>query len=193
MKKKNLAVVAFLVVAGGIVIARAQSLSANDAVNSSIPEQKVKKVLYFKPQVYPDLDEIKEPTNTAFFSAVSDEYSSLKRSNMLRADVSEADEISAETIREYCRNNNADFAIVPKVKYFKVGIGKYVFSNQVVVSMKLYDAKGNFLTETQYDTYKKNMRMLGSAENSVKIGTKGAIREIIKKLRKSKKISQEDL
>ncbi|MEN2435383.1 pyruvate decarboxylase [Weeksellaceae bacterium A-14] len=193
MKKKNLAVVAFLVVAGGIVIARAQSLSANDAVNSSIPEQKVKKVLYFNPQVYPDLDEIKEPTNTAFFSAVSDEYSSLKRSNMLRADVSEADEISAETIREYCRNNNADFAIVPKVKYFKVGIGKYVFSNQVVVSMKLYDAKGNFLTETQYDTYKKNMRMLGSAENSVKIGTKGAIREIIKKLRKSKKISQEDL
>ncbi len=193
MKKKNLAVVAFLVVAGGIVIARAQSLSANDAVNSSIPEQKVKKVLYFNPQVYPDLDEIKEPTNTAFFSAVSDEYSSLKRSNMLRADVSETDEISAETIREYCRNNNADFAIVPKVKYFKVGIGKYVFSNQVVVSMKLYDAKGNFLTETQYDTYKKNMRMLGSAENSVKIGTKGAIREIIKKLRKSKKISQEDL
>ncbi|WP_434981537.1 pyruvate decarboxylase [Daejeonia sp. YH14] len=193
MKKKNLAVVAFLVVAGGIVIARAQSLSANDAVNSSIPEQKVKKVLYFNPQVYPDLDEIKEPTNTAFFSAVSDEYSSLKRSNMLRADVSETDEISAESIREYCRNNNADFAIVPKVKYFKVGIGKYVFSNQVVVSMKLYDAKGNFLTETQYDTYKKNMRMLGSAENSVKIGTKGAIREIIKKLRKSKKISQEDL
>lgn len=193
MKKKNLAVVAFLVVAGGIVIARAQSLSANDAVNSSIPEQKVKKVLYFNPQVYPDLDEIKEPTNTAFFSAVSDEYSSLKRSNLLRADVSETDEISAESIREYCRNNNADFAIVPKVKYFKVGIGKYVFSNQVVVSMKLYDAKGNFLTETQYDTYKKNMRMLGSAENSVKIGTKGAIREIIKKLRKSKKISQEDL
>lgn len=194
MKKKNLAVIALLIVAGGIVVTRAQSLSSNDGTNKSIPEQKIKKVLYFNPQVYPNLDEIKEPTNTAFFSAVSDEYSSLKRSSMLRADITnEADEISAESIREYCRNNDADFAIVPKVKYFKVGIGKYVFSNQVVVSMKLYDAKGNFITETQYDTYKKSMRLLGSAENSVKIGTKGAIKEIIKKLRKSPKITPEDL
>jgi hypothetical protein len=81
-------------------------------------------------------------------------------------------------------NNDADFAIVPKVKYFKVGFGKYVFSNQVVISMKLFDATGNLLTETDYDTYRKNMRLLGSTENSIKIGTNGAIKGILKKLKK---------
>ena len=74
-------------------------------------------------------------------------------------------------------------AIIPKVKYFKVGFGKYVFSNQVVVSLKLYDSEGNYIMETSYDTYKGNARLLGSAENSVIIGTKGAIRKMEKELR----------
>ena len=89
-------------------------------------------------------------------------------------------------IKEYCKNNNAQLAVVPKVKYFKVGFGKYVFSNQVIISMKLYDSMGNFLTETNYDTYKKNARILGSAENSIKIGTSGAVSKMGKNLRKSK-------
>jgi hypothetical protein len=37
--------------------------------------------------------------------------------------------------------------------------------------------------ETAYDTYKGNGRLLGSPENSVIIGTKGAIRKISKELR----------
>ena len=86
-------------------------------------------------------------------------------------------------MRDICRNNNADVAVIPKVKYFKVGFGKYVFSNQVIVSMKLYNANGDFVMETAYDTYKGNGRLLGSAENSVIIGTKGAIRKISKELR----------
>ena len=107
---------------------------------------------------------------------------------MLRADSPiDFDNIDIEAIKDYCLNNNADYAIVPKVKYFKVGFGKYVFSNQVVVSMKLYDAAGNFITETSYDTYKKNMRILGNAENSVKVGTLGAMEEIIKNLKKSRR------
>lgn len=40
-----------------------------------------------------------------------------------------------------------------------------------------------FVMETAYDTYKGNGRLLGSAENSVIIGTKGAIRKISKELR----------
>jgi hypothetical protein len=96
------------------------------------------------------------------------------------------DSIDKKTISDYCLNNDADFAVIPKVKYFKVGIGKYVFSNQVIVSMKLFDAEGNLITETDYDTYRKNMRLLGSTVNSVKIGTNGAIKDILKQLRKIK-------
>ena len=53
--------------------------------------------------------------------------------------------------------------------------------------MKLYDSEGNFITETSYDTYKKNMRLLGSAENSVKVGTQGAMEDIIKNLKKNRR------
>lgn len=149
-------------------------------------EDKIKKVLYFNPEVEPDIDEIKEPTNNAFFDAVTDNFSG-RKNKMLRAEVQVPfDSIDKQTIMDYCVNNDADFAIVSKVRYFKVGLGKYVFSNQVVVSMKLFSADGNLVTETDHDTYRKNMRLLGSTVNSVKIGTDGAIRGIIKKLRKLK-------
>ena len=185
MKKKQLAVLALVIVAGGLTIVKAQSLSANSSDSKQNLENKSKKILYFNPEVFPNVEEIVEPTNTAFFSAVSDKISSLRNNKMMRADSPiEFDNIDAETIKEYCLNNNADFAVIPKVKYFKVGLGKYVFSNQVIVSMKLYDAEGNLVTESDYDTHKKNMRLIGSAENSVKIGTKGAITEILKNLKK---------
>ncbi len=152
---------------------------------------KIKKILYFNPEVEPDLEEIKEPTNHAFFSAVSDKLSSFRKNKMLRSDVHISyDSIDSKTILEYCKNNDADFVVVPKVKYFKVGLGKYVFSNQVIVSMKLFDAEGNFIASSDYDTYRKNMRLLGSAENSIKIGTNGAMKSILKELRKQKPSSE---
>jgi len=149
--------------------------------------EKIKKILYFNPQVEPDLEEIKDPTNNAFFSTVSDNVSTFKRNRMLRSEVQVSyDSIDAKTISEYSKNNDADFVIVPKVKYFKVGLGKYVFSNQVIVSLKLFDAEGNLIASSDYDTYRKNMRLLGSTENSIKIGTNGAMKSILKELRKQK-------
>ena len=180
MKKKILFAAALAILCVSVTKLSAQK---NNAIKPS--EIREKKTVYFNPEVYPNIEEIKEPTNLAFFSAVSDNHSAEKSNKMIRADIPiEFDSVDAQTIEEYCKNNDADFAIVPKVKYFKVGLGKYVFSNQVMVSMKLYDSKGNLITETNYDTYKKNMRMLGSAENSIKIGTLGAMKAIIKNLRK---------
>jgi hypothetical protein len=162
---------------------------------SSVQAQKkndhgARKVLYFNPEVDPDIEEIKEPTNTAFFSAVSDNLSERKNRMLKTESQVSFDHVDKQTISDYCINNDADFAVVPKVKYFKVGIGKYVFSNQVIVSMKLFDAQGNLLTESDYDTYKKNMRLLGSTTNSVKIGTHGAIKGILKQLRKIKPLAE---
>ncbi|MGZ5193482.1 MAG: pyruvate decarboxylase [Kaistella sp.] len=147
-------------------------------------------MIYFNPEVFPDIDEIKEPTYTAFYAAISERTVSFKNYNVLRVDsYMPFDAVDVEAIKDYCKNNNAQLALVPKVKYFKVGVGKYVFSNQVVISMKLYDSLGNFLTETDYDTYKKNARILGSAENSIKIGTLGAMTNLGKNLKKSKTFS----
>lgn len=170
--------ITFIVLTGllfaGVSMLKAQQLSGD----------RISRVLYFNPVVEPDIEEIKEPTNTAFFSAVSDNLSE-RKNKMLKTETQISfDSINQKTIADYCLNNDADFAVVPKVKYFKVGLGKYVFSNQVVVSMKLFDAKGNLVTETDYDTYKKNMRLLGSTTNSVKIGTNGAIKGMLKQFRK---------
>lgn len=151
--------------------------------NKDFKVSKVKTVLYFNPEVFPDINEIKEPTYTAFYAATSDKMKSLGNIKYLQVDTPISfDDVDSKTVKEICENNNADVAIIPKVKYFKVGFGKYVFSNQVIVSMKLYDSKGHFIMETSYDTYKGNGRLLGSASNSVIIGTKGAIRKIHKEL-----------
>ncbi|WP_185145846.1 pyruvate decarboxylase [Chryseobacterium sp. SNU WT5] len=147
--------------------------------------RKISKVLYFNPEVFPDINEIKEPTYTAFFSALSDELSNSKNTELLRVDYNiPFDTVEKALILEFCINNNAQFAVVPKVKYFKVGFGKYVFSNQVIISMKIFNATGDLLAETSYDTYRKKGRMLGSAENSIKIGTFGALKALNKILRK---------
>lgn len=148
-------------------------------------DQKTYQILYFNPEVFPDIEEIKEPTYSAFFSALSDEMSTARNSKLLRVDYDiPFDEPAPSVIAEFCTNNSAQFAVVPKVKYFKVGIGKYVFSNQVIVSLKIYNASGDMLAESSYDTYRRNGRLLGSAENSIKIGTTGALKNLNKILRK---------
>ena len=150
-------------------------------------ETKKQNIIYFNPEIFPEVEEIKDPTYTAFYAAISEKNSPFRNYKVLRVDANiPYDSVDVDAIKEYCKNNNAQLAVVPKVKYFKVGFGKYVFSNQVIISMKLYDSMGNFLTETNYDTYKKNARILGSAENSIKIGTSGAVNRMGKNLGKSK-------
>ena len=164
--------------------------SALDPQNTLPANLKSQHILYFNPEVFPDINEIKEPTYSAFYAAVSEKGNDILNLKMLRVDSPlPFDTVDADLIKEFCKNNNAALAVVPKVKYFKVGFGKYIFSNQVVISMKLYDSEGNFLTETSYDTYRKNARLLGSAENSIKIGTAGAILNMTKNLSRLKRES----
>lgn len=195
MKKNRLFLLtATALLLGGIALLRAQTLADNGPLLDDGLQARSQKVIYFSPEVYPNIEEIKEPTNLAFFSAVSDKVSGMRNNRMIRVESPmEYDHVDTQAIKEFCKNNNADFAVIPKVKYFKVGFGQYVFSNQVVVSMKLFDAHGNYISESSYDTYRRNMRMLGSTENSVKIGTDGALKDMLKDLRKSGKISAENL
>lgn len=155
-------------------------------INSINKDSKTYQILYFNPEVFPDIEEIIEPTYSAFFSALSDKLSTSRNNKLLRVDYNiPFDEPETSLIAEFCANNNAQYAVVPKVKYFKVGFGKYVFSNQVIVSMKVYNEAGELLAETSYDTYRKSGRLLGSAENSIKIGTNGALKNLNKILRKN--------
>lgn len=162
--------------------------TASTQGNHTAKAGKNQNIIYFNPEIFPDIEEIKESTYTAFYDAVSARETHLRNYKMLRVDSNISfDSVDVESVKEFCLNNNANFAVIPKVKYFKVGLGKYIFSNQVIVSMKLYDATGNFISETDYDTFKKNARILGSAENSIKIGTEGAMNNMTKNLIKSQR------
>jgi hypothetical protein len=154
-------------------------------LNHSIKLKHVDRIVYFDPEVYPNFEGIKEPTHNVIYSAVSDElknYGNYKIMHINNANI-KYDSVDVNMIKESCLNNGAEIAIVPKVKYFKVGLGKYVFSNQVIVSMKMYNNEGELVIENSYDTYKGSGRLLGSAENSIKIGTANVIKNMITELR----------
>ena len=174
-----------------VLIIFAAACTACSAQKTAVNKNsKTYQILYFNPEVFPEIEEIKEPTYTAFFSALSDKLSSTRSDRLLHVDYNiPYDKADPAVLVEFCDNNSAHFAVVPKVKYFKVGIGKYVFSNQVVVSMKVYNSGGELLAETSYDTYRKNGRLLGSAENSIKIGTNGALKRLNKILKEKYRLT----
>ena len=185
----NLRLPAFLFVmmflASGSIFVKGQLFADNSEQNTA---KKTKNVIYFNPEIFPEVEEIRGITNESFYAAVTDRFSQLRNSRILRVETPVSyQNVDVDTVKEIIINNNADYAIIPKVKFFKVGIGNYVFSSQVVVSMKLYSAEGKIISETSYDTFRKNARIFGSAENSIKIGTEGALKNIIKDLRKQKK------
>ena len=128
-------------------------------LNHSIKLKHVDRIVYFDPEVYPNFEEIKEPTNNVIYSAVSDElknYGNYKIMHINNANI-KYDSVDVNMIKESCLNNGAEIALVPKVKYFKVGLGKYVFSNQVIVSMKI-EMNSRKLSN---DLFKKDLDLLG--------------------------------
>lgn len=175
----------FLAIAAGIILLGCKSWGSSIfSGDKSIKLKKVQRIVYFNPEVFPDYEGIREPTNKAFFNTVTNELKHYGDYKILRTDAHFSyDSVDVQTIKDYCKNNNAEAAVVPKVKYFKVGIGKYVFSNQVIISMKLYNSEGELVMENSFDTYKGKGRLLGSAENSVNIGASNVIKNLIAALK----------
>jgi hypothetical protein len=174
-----------------IIISCATAGNRVEYINRQVKIPKIQRIIIYEPEVFPDIREIKEPTSTAYFSALSDELRTLGDYKLLRINsTANYDFTEIGILKELCANNQAEAVLIPKVKYFKVGIGKYVFSNQVIVSLKLYDAAGNFIIETSYDTFKSNGRLLGSAENSIKIGTVGALLKMSQQVLSNKLIDR---
>ena len=174
MKKALL--LGLLSVSTALILTSCASGNKINLVGNQISLPEINRVIYLDPEIDPDVEEIKDPTYFAFFSAVSDHMSSHSHRKFLRINnMMKYDSIDTRTLKEFCVNNDSQLVIVPKVKYFKVGFGKYVFSNQVLVSLKMYDAEGNYIMETSYDTYRGKGRLVGNTENSVKIGTKNAM------------------
>lgn len=187
MNKKKIILLGTL--AGLILVSCASFGEKLISYNTDYKLGKINKIIYFQPSVFPEIEEIKLPTNQAFFGTVTDQTKLNSNIKAIQMDSSlDYHNIDTLYIKEIAQNNNAEAVIVPHIKYFKVGLGKYVFSNQVLVHLKLYDQNGNFLMETQYDTYKGKARLIGKAENSIKIGTKEALKQLVKELKKKKMI-----
>ena len=71
-------------------------------------DSKNQNILYFNPEVFPDIEEIKEPTYSAFYAAVSGKIDDYRHYKMMRVDsYISFDSVDVEAIKEFCRNNNA--------------------------------------------------------------------------------------
>lgn len=145
--------------------------------------KKINRVVYYNPQIYPEVEDIKLPTYEVFFSTISNELRDMEGYKIMRVETPVSyKNVDIDILKELCANNSAEIAIVPHIRYFKVGLGNLLLSNQVEVSLKLYDENGNFIMETAYDTYKANARILGSAENAVRTATAGALKKLNREL-----------
>lgn len=185
--KKVLLFGTLAIITTGLLVSCANFGDSLHYVNNDVKLGKIAKIVYLTPEIYPDFEGLEEPTYQAFFSAATDKLYDLGDIKLSKIDIPMPyDTIDVPVLKTLCNNNMADLIVVPKVKYFKVGLGKYVLSNQVVVSMKAYNKMGDFVMEVAYDTYSGNGRLIGSAENSVKIGTSGAIQKMFKEFRKRK-------
>ncbi|AQX47345.1 pyruvate decarboxylase [Elizabethkingia meningoseptica] len=185
--KKVLLFGTLAIITTGLLVGCANFGDSLHYVNNDVKLGKIAKIVYLTPEIYPDFEGLEEPTYQAFFSAATDKLYDLGDIKLSKIDIPMPyDTIDVPVLKTLCNNNMADLIVVPKVKYFKVGLGKYVLSNQVVVSMKAYNKMGDFVMEVAYDTYSGNGRLIGSAENSVKIGTSGAIQKMFKEFRKRK-------
>lgn len=160
--------------------------ASTDPVNEKHSAQKKQnyQIVYFNPQIEPNIEEIKFPTYQAFFDGMTQKTATYDNIRIMRIDDPQSyQNVDLDMVRSVCKHNQSNIAIVPKIKYFKVGLGKYVFSNQVVVTLKMYDANGNLLAESEHDTYKKNRKLLSNTENSIRMGVSGAMDGLLKKLK----------
>lgn len=138
--------------------------------------------LYTNPTIEPPVEEIIAPTIIEFFDVVTHRFSANKNLKLIRSKSSVvADGDISKNIQELGENNNADYVVVPKLKFFKVGIGRYLFSSQVEVCLDLYNSEGKLLSSETYNTYKNDRRIFGSAENSIRKATQGAMKGLRKK------------
>lgn len=138
--------------------------------------------LYTNPTIEPPVEEIIAPTTIEFFDVVTHRFSANKNLKLIRSKSSVVAETDiSKNIQELGENNNADYVVVPKLKFFKVGIGRYVFSSQVEVCLDLYNSEGKLLSSETYNTYKNDRRIFGSAENSIRKATQGAMKGLRKK------------
>lgn len=139
-------------------------------------------VLYTNPTIEPPLEEIIAPTTLEFFDVVTHRFSDSKNLKLIRSKAEVVEEGDfAKNIQELGENNGADYVVVPKLKFFKVGIGRYVFSSQVEVCLSLYSPEGQLISSETYNTFKNDKRIFGSAENSIRKATQGALKGLRKK------------
>ncbi len=137
-------------------------------------------IVVFSANIHPELEEVKDVTNAAILNAV--------KMILLRDRTGQAFTIQnnieshLSDIPIFCENNAAYLAIVPHVTYFKVGFGRYILSNQVQISLDLYNANGNLIHSSHYDTLKRNIRIVGNTHNSLKMAAKGVMKDAIKYL-----------
>jgi hypothetical protein len=138
------------------------------------------------------LNKIRPNTSKIFYSAFIEFFTAktLKIEKYELTDFKTITEIDTSKIRKICTENDLDGYICTQIKYkfvnnyyMYIPIGK---SEDAYVEMKLYDKKGILIIHTKHNTYAGNSYMMPpKAEQTIRDGTIGALKRILKEVEKS--------
>lgn len=104
------------------------------------------------------------------------------------------DEIDTTEISKICKENSLDGYLCTQIKY-KFGDYYYSFaflgqSEDTYIEIKLYDSTGKLILHTKHNTAMGNSYMMPpKAEQTIKDGVFGNLKQILKELNKIKKHS----
>jgi hypothetical protein len=139
------------------------------------------------------LNKIKENTSKIYQNAIEN-YFTNKKIKIEKHDLTKFESINSidtEEIKKICNDNNLDGYICTQIKY-KFVDNYYMFiplgkSEDAFVEMKLYDKNGMLIINTKHNTSAGNSYMMPpKAEQTIKDGTVGALKRIMKEIENKK-------
>ena len=139
------------------------------------------------------LNSIKSNTSIIYQSNVEEFFSneSIVAEKYTLSKFESIDTIAVSEIVELCQKNDLDCYLCTQIKY-KFALYFYMFiplgkSEDVIVDMKLFDKQGVLMLHTMHSTSAGNSYMMPpKAKKTVRDGTLGALKQIMKEIEQSK-------
>jgi len=189
-QQKNMLILGVLMLT--LIISGCAALGTKTILRSNnLNSYNFKKLGYSQPASEDILNKIRQNTSNIYQSAVeaffADKAIKVEKHNL--SDFKLIDRVDTAEITKICHENGLDGYFCTQIKYKFVDtyyviipLGK---SEDAYVEIKLYDNNGKLILHTKHNTFAGNSYMMApKAEQTVRDGTFGALKRIIKEIKK---------
>lgn len=163
--------------------------------SSNLNVYEIKKIGYSQPASEEILNKIRPNTSTIYQSAIEEYFADktikIEKHNLSKFEL--IDNIDTSEIIKICQENSLDGYLCVQIKYkFVDNYYMYILLGKIedaYVEIKLFDKNGILLLHTKHNTSAGNSYMMPpKAEQTVKDGTIGALKQISKEIERSKRL-----